>query len=322
MMPHGTRSSEILTGKTPRFSTIAWTLVLTACVAFGWVAFHADRPGLMEERGFGDYQVRVYRDVNGVTLVDRVRMLLPERIRSRLPARDDRPTAAVEVRRGRHRVYEAQGALFHLPDSRWGWWSRRQPGVAPGTDLNGDGVPNLVVYEWSGSLRDPSQMHVFQAGETFHRIARIEGYDPRFEDLDDDGVPEVVLVEGLFRFDPVFGMPSARVVLRWSTGGYRVAEDLMRQSPPTDDDWARLIKEFRESDEWRLPYGEGGVPQRIFQEALRFMYGGHETWGWRLLREGWKPGWSVDEQLLQRFREQRNGSQYWQELSDARRLAN
>jgi hypothetical protein len=299
----------------------ACALLLTACAVAGWVVLEVDRPGLMEARHFGDYQVRVYRDVHGVTLLDRVRMLLPEQIRSRLPPREDRPTAAVEVRLGRHRVYQAQGALFHLPDSGWGWWSRRQSGLAPGTDLNGDGVPNLVIYEWSGNLRDPSLVHVFEAGAAFRPIARVKGYDPRFQDLDDDGVPEIVLIDGLFGFDPVFGMPSASVVLRWSAGSYRVAEDLMRRSPPSAQEWDAGLKAFQESDEWQLPYGEGAFPQRFFHEALVWMYGGHESWGWRLLREGWKPGWEIDESLLQRFRQQRDRSEYWQELAELRLLA-
>jgi hypothetical protein len=289
-------------------------LALMALLA-GWTLTGVEQPGLMEDRRFGDYQVRVYRDEQGVAWRDRIHQRLPAVIRRRWPARPDMPIAAVEVRLRNREVYRARGALLHLPDSDWGWWERRQAGVMPGADLTGDGIPNLAVYEWSGDMRDPVVLHLFEAGEQWRRIGTVAGYDPRFEDLTGDGAQEIVLIDGLFRFDPVFGAPSARVVLRWSGRGYRVAGDLMRRPVPTTEEWAELVGRFQESDAWREPYRNGGVPQSLFREALMLMYGGREEWGWRLLREGWKPGLTVDERLLEDFREQRDRSSYWQELA-------
>jgi hypothetical protein len=292
-------------------------LLLVLGLVWGWSK--VERPGLMEERRFGDYQVRVYRDEGGVGWSSWIRARLPEPVRRRLPDLEAGSIAAVEVRKGGRLVYGNRGALFHLPDSEWGWWDRRQRGVTPGRDVTGNGEPNLVIYEWSGKMREPVVVHVFEAGTRFRRLAELKGYDPRFEDVTGDGIPELVLIDGLFRFDPIYGSPSARVILRWSGSGYRVAGDLMKRPEPEPEEWQELVGRYRASDEWGGSGGSDDLPQRMFGEALRWMYGGQEEWGWRLLREGWTPGRAVDESLFERFRAQRDGSRYWQELAGIQR---
>jgi hypothetical protein len=67
--------------------------------------------------------------------------------------------------------------------------------IKPGTDINGNGIPDLIVTEWTGGAHCCYTAHVFELGEAFRKIGEIPGRDGGllFRDLDRDGIYEAVV---------------------------------------------------------------------------------------------------------------------------------
>jgi hypothetical protein len=105
------------------------------------------------------------------------------------------------------------------------------------------------------------------------------------------------------------------VILRWKQGSYRVANDLMFKPAPTEEQFTAAVAEVRQSDQWAERDNRDSIPTEIFDNALELMFSGHEEYGWRFLREAWKPGIPFDEKLMDEFRSKLAESRYWNEIA-------
>jgi hypothetical protein len=200
--------------------------------------------------------------------------------------------------------------------------------VAPGTDVTGDGLPDLVVGEWTGGAHCCFNASVFELGPQVKLLAVIEGRDeaPEFRDVNNDGIPEVRIEDWTYSHWPgsFAASPAPDVILRWQDGAYRVAADLMYEPAPSAAEIERRAAEIRASEDWDEPatgcgpgggYSRWSIPRALFQEALDLMYSGHEQLGWEFVRAAWSPRFPVDEALLDELRQKRDSSPYWSSLA-------
>jgi hypothetical protein len=67
--------------------------------------------------------------------------------------------------------------------------------LSPGTDINGNQIPDLIVTEWTGGAHCCYTAHVFELGASLRTIGEIRGRDGGvlFRDLDGNGVYEAVI---------------------------------------------------------------------------------------------------------------------------------
>ena len=179
-----------------------------------------------------------------------------------------------------------------------------------GRDLNGDRVPDVVVQAFSGGMHCCSQATVLSLGDSLRRLGVIDGADGdiTFDDVDNDGVPEVKV--GDFRFaywrDYAFAETAVPdVLLAWREGNYRPACDLMREDPPTAATLARRARELTAG------WTEGDPPAAFYGYAVDLIYSGHPDVAWRFLNTAWPAGITGRDEFLGDLREKLRGGPCW-----------
>jgi len=103
-----------------------------------------------------------------------------------------------------------------------------------GKNITGNGIPNLVISEWTGGAHCCSNFYIFEIGARFRFLAKIEaghGDMSHFANLDGDGNLEFVGADWTFAYwrTSFAESPAPEIILRFAAGGYRLAEDLMRK---------------------------------------------------------------------------------------------
>jgi hypothetical protein len=201
--------------------------------------------------------------------------------------------------------------------------------AAAGTDLTGEGQPDVVVMEYSGGAHCCSTFHIFQLGNSFRQVDSINGEhgDIQFKDLDGDGIPEIVLQDWTYayEFTCFAGSPAPELILRYEGGHYQVAPDLMRAPRPTDEELeaeAEKVKaEYRATDEngqihLASPSEWGAADALLWKDLLDLIYGGHEDLAVKFFDIAW-PEWADGkEEALKNFAETVGKSPFWQQMVD------
>lgn len=160
------------------------------------------------------------------------------------------------------------------------------------TDVTGDGVPEGLVYEWSGGAHCCFALRVFQFVPTF-RAQRIDAGDSDygvFDQLDEDPALEISLPDWTFAYwETSFAQsPVAFVALDFDGESWRPSARLMRTPPPDTLDEAGFAARWKrwQADE---PEPSGEWVRAPWEELLLLIYSGNATQAWRLLDAGW-PG--------------------------------
>lgn len=124
------------------------------------------------------------------------------------------------------------------------------PGPDPGEDIDGDGVPDLLVYGYSGGAHCCFTTLHFSCGETPVLRCRINTWHStaRYEDLDGDGRCEVKLGDSSYAYwNACFaGSPEPTVILSIHDGRYDLALDLMRLQGPRNKDLPMLTQHWKD----------------------------------------------------------------------------
>jgi hypothetical protein len=221
------------------------------------------------------------------------------------------------VERNGQQVYSEAGLAFEISGTaemrKW------NPQAAPaGTDLTGDGVPNLVVTEWSGGAHCCLLLTVFAAGEEFRQVAQIDlehTSGAYFSDADGDGRWELTAYDWTFAYwNASFAFSAApEIVLRLEQGKFRLAADRMRKPPPSPEEMAPLLAQARADENWGSPEE---IPQDLLlpHVLLDLIYGGHAKEAWPFLQQAWPAGRRGREKYIAEFRKQLARSPYWKEV--------
>lgn len=155
----------------------------------------------------------------------------------------------LEIKKGGKRVFVWEDHKIGI-GRVWGSTKEREALIVPlGTNVTGDGKPNLVVHSYSGGNHCCWTLLIFEIGETFRPVAKFDGQDscPAFEDLDHDGSLAVVMrdMSYAYVFECYAGSPAPTIVFRYKNGQYHLAPDLMRREPPTASQLEQKAKDLK-----------------------------------------------------------------------------
>ena len=156
-------------------------------------------------------------------------------------------------------------------------------------DLFSNDVVSLVISKWTGGAHCCYSLQIFELGREFKIVANIEGgnFQPYFEDLDNDGVPEIRVTDDFlaYLFSSFAYSATAEVVLKYSQGTYRVAPELMRRPAPDlrsiDQKVRSWEKEFREINAGTYP------PAEFIQTITDLYFTGHKELAKQVINWSW-----------------------------------
>ena len=225
----------------------------------------------------------------------------------------------VQIFKGQELVYSETSMLFRVGADIEQTGHKSE--IAPGADITGLGLPNLIVSEWTGGAHCCYLFHVFELGDRFREVAKLNGQHAGgsdFADVDHDGRYEFLTYDSTFAYwkASFAESPAPQVVLKFREGAYHVAPELMKRPAPAMDQLATAIEHVRENPRWigskDLP--EGAVPPDLWRNMLELMYTGHAGLAWRFLHETWpadRPGKDV---FVKEFCARLAESPYWPDL--------
>jgi len=160
-------------------------------------------------------------------------------------------------------------------------------GALTGTDITGDGYPDVIVERYSGGAHCCFQTVVYSLGEWVqtYRAGHESNCPGEFQDLDGDGVCEFLTCDDIFayRYCAFSDSPLVTVILRFEPGiGYIVAsqdfpalyvEDIARHTA--------LAEEVLHGDS---PLGFNDTPKcGVLPLVLDYLYSGQVERGWEAL---------------------------------------
>lgn len=228
-------------------------------------------------------------------------------------------------------VYLKSNGRYHLTsETDRGDDSRTVPGPEPGRDIDGDGVPDLLIYFYTGGAHCCHDVLHFNCGERTVLRAKISGWhsQPVYADLDGDGRMEVRMEDMSFHGWNVCDRDSPRptVILRVRAGRYTLAPDLMKRAGPPPDQVAADAWKLRHDlavlhryidattagaqppvddpiwDRRRVPcwHVEGGaeIPVEVWSVMLDLIYGGRIEEAAAFLCEVWPEGRRGREEFM------------------------
>lgn len=260
----------------------------------GTIAASNSIQDLQAEHQFRSYSVRIFRDEAGL--------------------------GRAEILKDGKRVWaDSDGVVYrvgHVYER-----TESEPGVADlriGTDITGDGLPDLVISRWSGGLHCCFDFFVFELQPKFRLLTMLQGGHSdhsSFQDLDGDSIPEFLTADWVFAYwQTSFAFSaSPRIVLRYRDGQYQLALDLMKKQPQSDteiDDAAREMCRIRSGSElWDETHF--GTLTRHFTNLL---YSGNHAEARRYLRGAFCGDVTEESAYLADFSKQIEKSRYWPEL--------
>lgn len=230
----------------------------------------------------------------------------------RVHGTDDEPQRVV-VWRGSRVAWE--GAPGHRV--RLGAYWRNPDRIEPGTDVNGDGTPDVTVWDWSGGAHCCYTTTVLTLGDTVGVLATIATGNRglRLRNLDADPALEVETLDDAFAYwpGPYAASPAPLVRLDWR------GPDLLPSCTLTfraldADSVMREADRFAQSLDWSqapLASPAGAVMARV----LDLLYAGEDQLAFRVF-ERLRPAahGAYLSQLLVEMGTRMNRSPYWPAL--------
>ncbi|MEI8206402.1 MAG: hypothetical protein WCG03_05945 [Kiritimatiellales bacterium] len=223
----------------------------------------------------------------------------------------------VEIFKGKVLVYAMDGHRFEV-GTRFG--VEEIENTAPiGTDITGDGQPNLVISEYTGGAHCCHDLHIFEIGRNFRHIQTIElehsGAD--FKNLDDDSALELPIDDWTFAYwNAAFAeSPAPEVILKYSEGQYRMAPKLMKKLPRRQAELIETAAKIKLMPDWTVP-DPTRVPPDLWREMLDLIYTGNMAQAWKLFDFAWPEGMSGKEKFFEELKAQLATSPYWEQIQD------
>jgi hypothetical protein len=184
-----------------------------------------------------------------------------------------------------------------------------------GRDITGNGIPNLVISNWTGGAHCCHFLHIFELGKKLKKLVTVEANSSsiRLVDLDHDGLPEIEFWEGAidYMFACFAGSPGGRVVLKFQKDRYDVATHLMKMPAPT----AQKIKDLKKSIVLSFEKNESpDLPYEFLKAMMVLSYSGNFNLALKLADETWP----AEKQGLEKFKDEfsraLHESPYWKKL--------
>jgi len=202
----------------------------------------------------------------------------------------------VDIRREGRRVYAARAMNIRLE--------------RVGSDITGDGVPDVIVQAFTGGLHCCTQAIILSLGDTLGDLGVIDGADGEieFEDLDGDSLPEARIGDWRFAYwrDYAFVETVApSVILKFQGDAFRPACDLMRDDPPDE----RTLRQ--RAAELSRGWVAGDPPPDLWGYAVDLVYAGNADAAWHFLDLAWPERVGGKTEFIYDLRDRLTDSPCW-----------
>ena len=183
--------------------------------------------------------------------------------------------------------------------------------VKTGTDITGDGVPNMIVMSYSGGAHCCSTYYLYAFEPYFRQLAEIDTQDSgaRFEAH--TGLAGLAMITGdnTFAYWNAYyaASPSPEVILAWNGETYATAADLMTAPAPSADALQQKAAGIVASDRWTAT----DMDPDLWREMFDLIYSGHADLAWAFLDDGWPADRVGKDDFKTNFRCQLAQSPYW-----------
>jgi hypothetical protein len=191
------------------------------------------------------------------------------------------------------------------------------PGVSAGSDLTGDGRPDVIVTSWSGGSHCCYTKYVFELEPKLRLIATIRDGDTdigHFEKLERDATYHYLTYDIWSYWPASFaGSVTHKVLLKWNGTKFKLDLDRMRFSPPTPEQWNAALKDV---DDAVADGGEArdALGETLWDTTLDLIYTGHSDLAWKFVREANPNALKGDNPSLAEFCSRLKASVYWADL--------
>jgi hypothetical protein len=197
--------------------------------------------------------------------------------------------------------------------------------IKMGNDITGDGVPDLVIAEYTGGAHCCLNFYVFTIGQEFRYFGKIEANDgdwSYFADLDGDQCLEFIGYDWTFAYwrTGFASSPAPDIILRFHDGVYILAEDLMRKPVPIPSELDENTRVIQADESWTMKgHPPKTPPASLWQMMLDLIYSGHADAAWQFFDQTWVADIPGKEEFLEDFRAQLMKSPYWREIEHLNR---
>ena len=208
---------------------------------------------------------------------------------------------------------------------------------APGKDINGDGIPEMVMERHLGTHQNNNRIFypIYSIGKKVRKLVTIDGMysTMEFADLDGDGRYEMTGEDWVlaYFFGDFVSSPHPTIILKWQKGAYHLGYKLMKKTSPTKKELKKKADELKKAfDEENGPFLEGYIvnaPDYQHAEAWFYLvdliYSGNAKSAWAFLDMYWviPPGCTKFKERKQEKRDfvaalkkQLSRSFYWKDL--------
>ncbi|MCA9803606.1 MAG: hypothetical protein KC777_16655 [Cyanobacteria bacterium HKST-UBA02] len=166
-----------------------------------------------------------------------------------------------------------------------------QSKLPAGTDVTGDGIPDLIIGVWTGGAHCCYNYTILSLGPKFKKLGTIHGLDSEFTfiDLDGDGACEAVGADFNFRYwNECFAYSPAPVVILSLKGGkLHLAHELMTKNLSVAEFEKRIAKLKAIHQPKGIPADSILVSSGLWAAMLDLIYSGNGDRAWELFNQLW-----------------------------------
>jgi hypothetical protein len=233
--------------------------------------------------------------------------------------------SGLEILKGGQRLYTQTGNGFSVG---YPYEDDQSPDAFPvpiGTDLTGEGEPDLLVSEYSSE--NPHccfTFHVFRIGKTFGKIQSIPLFDADESDfVQRPGQKGLILDSADYSAFAYFpfgfaGSPAGRVLLSFQNGQFRLDLKRMKARPPTQQEFDDCWKRFRASPAWKKQ--DQPQPMGMWYYTTDLIYTGNPAIAWNFLLQSWGSNRDTYRKYVGEYRERLAKSVYSAQLADLEKI--
>ena len=194
--------------------------------------------------------------------------------------------------------------------------------IGLGKDVTGQGVPDMVVWEWSGGAHCCYYLHIFELGKQFKKLDTIDmgdGENPECASLGGRPGVRFAIFDCSFHYWPYSFVesPFPKIFLAYRNGKYRLAGEFMGTPAPDMKSLKLQAGRSLGSDAWSdSKTRKAHPPLQLYGYMLDLIYGGHANLAWKYFDMAWKAGIPGKQEFLKEFEAKMVRSPYWKDIAE------